>query len=216
MRNAHFLSLFLVSVALAASTACEKKRSASGLAPASNWSANQPGANVAPPTTPPVAGNPHGAAPGGDPHAGVDMSGAPAAGGVDVTKMGLSSPDPTRAINPNNVLAGTLEVDGKLAAGIKIGTPVFLVAKTAGPDGAPMGPPLAVQKIELTGASMAFKLTEENAMVAGTQLTGDVVVSARYDQDSDALSKQPGDITGLVRAKVPSTTLKLVLNTVLP
>jgi hypothetical protein len=63
---------------------------------------------------------------------------------------------------------------------------------------------------------MPFELTEANAMAAGTELTGDVIVMARYDQDSDAISKHPGDITGQVRAKVPADKLELTLDTVLP
>jgi hypothetical protein len=38
---------------------------------------------------------------------------------------------------------------------------------------------------------------------------------ARYDQDSDAISKQPGDVTGQVKATIPSEKLVLVLDTVL-
>ena len=39
---------------------------------------------------------------------------------------------------------------------------------------------------------------------------------ARYDQDSDALTKQPGDVIGQVRVKVPVDHIKLTLDTVLP
>jgi hypothetical protein len=216
--NISIISITAFSMLLATGSGCDKKRSSSGLAPASNWSAEQGAAPQ--PTAPGIAtANPHGAAPGGDPHAGVDMTGAApggAPGAVDVTKMGLNSPDPARAINPDHVLEGTLEVDAKFAGNLKPGTAVFLVAKAAGPDGNPAGPPLAVQKLNLAGTSMPFTLTEADAMVAGTQLMGDVVLTARYDQDSDAISKQPGDLTGMLKVKVPGKSLKLVLNTVLP
>jgi hypothetical protein len=53
-------------------------------------------------------------------------------------------------------------------------------------------------------------------MAAGTELVGDVVITARYDQDSDAISKQTGDVTGEIRAKVPAAKLVLTLDTVLP
>jgi hypothetical protein len=53
-------------------------------------------------------------------------------------------------------------------------------------------------------------------MVAGTELSGDVVVMARYDQDSDAMTKEPGDVTGQLRVKVPANDVKLSLDTVLP
>jgi hypothetical protein len=39
---------------------------------------------------------------------------------------------------------------------------------------------------------------------------------ARYDQDSDAMSKQPGDVTGQLRVKIPAVNVKLALDTVLP
>jgi hypothetical protein len=42
------------------------------------------------------------------------------------------------------------------------------------------------------------------------------VITARYDQDGDAISKQPGDITGQLRVKVPAENVSLVLDNVLP
>jgi hypothetical protein len=154
---------------------------------------------------------------GGDPHAGLDMSGGdPHAGGVDVTKLGLAAPDPDRAIDPSHRIAGTLAIAPRLKDKVASGTAVFLVVKRAGPDGAPSGPPLAVDKLTWTGSGMLFELTEEQAMVAGTDLSGDVVVTARYDQDSDALSKQPGDVTGQVKVKIPADRVQLTLDTLLP
>ncbi len=180
--------------------------------------------------------NPHaGLDMGGDPsnpHAGLDMSGDPsnphagldmgdpsnphAGGGTDVTKLGLAAPDPDRAIDPSHRVAGTIVVDAKLKDRMKPGTAVFLIAKRAGPDGAPSGPALAVEKLSWSSGAMPFELTDAQAMVAGTELTGDVVVTARYDQDSDALSKEPGDVTGQVRVKVPADRVQLALDTVLP
>ncbi|HEY0479782.1 MAG TPA: hypothetical protein VGD37_19820 [Kofleriaceae bacterium] len=152
---------------------------------------------------------------GGDPanpHAGVDMSG----GGTDVTKLGLAAPDPDRPIDPSHRVAGVIRIDAKAKDRVKPGTSVFLIVKRAGADGAPSGPPLAVDKLTWSGDGMAFELTEAQAMVAGTDLSGDVVVTARYDQDSDALSRQPGDVTGQVRVKIPAEHVTLTLDTVLP
>jgi len=172
--------------------------------------------------------NPHaGLDMGGDPsnpHAGLDMSGDPsnphagphAGGGTDVTKLGLSAPDPDRPIDPTHRVAGMIAVDAKAKDRVKPGTAVFLVVKRAGPDGAPSGPPLAVDKLTWASGGVPFELTDAQAMVAGTELTGDVVVMARYDQDSDALSKEPGDITGQVRVKIPADHVQLSLDTVLP
>jgi hypothetical protein len=169
--------------------------------------------------------NPHAGLGMGDPsnpHAGLDMDGdgepdSPH-GGTDVTKLGLAAPDPDRPIDPSHRITGTITVDPKAKAKAKLtaGTSVFLIVKRVGPDGSPSGPPLAVDKLTWAGDGMAFELTEDQAMVAGTDLSGDVVVMARYDQDSDALSKQPGDVTGQVRVKIPAEHVKLTLDTVLP
>jgi hypothetical protein len=155
-----------------------------------------------------------------NPHAGLDMNGDgqpdnPHAG-TDVTRLGLAAPDPDRPIDPSHRVTGTITIDAKARAKVKPGTAVFLIVKRAGPDGAPSGPPLAVDKLTWTGDGMAFELTEEQAMVAGTDLSGDVVVMARYDQDSDALTRQPGDVTGQLRVKIPADHVKLALDTVLP
>ena len=44
---------------------------------------------------------------------------------------------------------------------------------------------------------------------------GEVIVTARYDQDGDAMTKQPGDITGQARLKLPAANVQIVLDTVL-
>jgi len=163
--------------------------------------------------------NPHAGMDMGDPsnpHAGLDMTNPHGGGGTDVTKLGLAAPDPDRPIDPSHRVTGVIAVDAKAKGRVKAGTAVFLIVKRAGPDGAPSGPPLAVDKLTWSGDGVAFELTEEQAMVAGTDLSGDVVVMARYDQDSDAGSKQPGDVTGQVRVKIPAEHVKLTLDTVLP
>ena len=165
--------------------------------------------------------NPHAGLDMSNPHAGLDMDGDgepdnPHGGGTDVTKLGLAAPDPDRPIDPSHRVAGTITVDPKAGAKLTPGTSVFLTVKRAGPDGAPSGPPLAVEKLSWTGDGMAFELTEANAMVAGTALSGDVVVMAHYDLDGEALSRQPGDVTGQVRVQVPAEHVKLTLDSVLP
>ena len=53
-------------------------------------------------------------------------------------------------------------------------------------------------------------------MVSGTKLHGKVVVTARVDKDGDAISKNPGDVTGVSRAvDVPAAKVVVTLDTVL-
>lgn len=233
MRLPRVCSFVVAPLVVAALAAGCSKKSQDGLPPAQDWQ----GANTAPvgtvarPATGTGGGggmtNPHagmdmGGGMAADPHAGLDMNnphgGLPPAnphGSPDVTQMGLASPDPNRAIDPTRRIKGVLKVDAKAKASVKPGGAIFLIVKKAGPDGQPTGAPLAVDKVTYQD-NLPFELTEANAMVAGTELTGDVVVSARYDQDSDALSKQPGDVTGQARVKVPSDGVQLTLDTVLP
>jgi len=220
--------------AVASFSGCTKK-SQDGLPPATEWSASPEAAPSAaatdeiPHITPPrgmtmKSGNPHAgldmSGEGGDPsdpHAGLDMSQNPhVGGGTDVTKLGLAAPDPDRPIDPNHRIAGTISLDAKAKDHARSGTSVFLIVKRAGPDGAPSGPPLAVDKLSWRDGGVPFELTDAQAMVAGTELSGDVIVMARYDQDSDALSKEPGDITGQARVKIPADHVTLALDTVLP
>jgi hypothetical protein len=160
--------------------------------------------------------DPHAGLDMNDPHAGLDMSGSPHASGLDVSKLGLEAPDPDRAIDPNQRVTGAILIDRKARDRARSGTSVFVVVKRAGPDGAPTGPVLAVDKLTWGKDDIPFSLTGANAMLAGTEHSGDVVVMARYDQDSDALTKEPGDITGQVRVQVPANNVMLRLDTVLP
>lgn len=214
-----------VVVASLLAVACSKKGQ-EGLPPSGDWSAQQPGGTVQP-QQPNAKANPHvvedqGLPPGHPPmandlppgHPPMEGQGA-APTGPDVTQMGFTAPDPNRKLDPNKRIRGTIKVDAKAKASVKAGGAIFLIVKKADANGQPSGPPLAVDKVTFS-EGLKFELTEANAMVAGTELTGDVVVTARYDQDSDAISKQPGDVTGMAKVKIPSDNAVVTLDTVLP
>jgi len=227
-----------IAIALSAA-ACSKKKQDEGLPPAQEWSAdpsaipqggsapaNPHGGGEAPDMTNPHAGvdmtNPHA---GGtpdmtNPHAGVDMGGAAGAnphgaGGADVSQLGLPPPDPSRPIDPTHHVNGVLKIHPKAKDRVKPGTAVFLVVKRADDSGQPTGTPLAVEKVTWEKDGQPFELSEKQAMIAGTQLTGDVVVIAHYDQDGDAISKQPGDVMGQIKVKIPADNVNLFLDDVL-
>jgi hypothetical protein len=229
------MRVLVLAPVLAAMLGCGNTKS-EGLPPAESWQASAddpvdpvdrsspPGNRATRDFDDPHAGvegaPPLGRRGGGDPHAGI--AGAPplgeadSDGAPDVTKLGLPPPDPNRPIDPSRRIRGKLIVNPKVAARVSRNGAIFLIAKQAGPDGAPVGPPLAVEKLIWDGTPLPFELTDANAMLAGTSLAGDVVVAARYDQDVDAISKQPGDVIGQVRVKVPADNVVLELATVLP
>jgi hypothetical protein len=219
------VSMAATALALSVGAGCnkDKKDENRGLPPAKDWNAPAPGTAQGGGAQ---QGNPHAGVPGApqnDPHAGVPgappinpHAGVPGApqGGTDVTNLGLPAPDPNRAIDPKRFLEGTLSVKPDLAAKAVPGATIFLSVKRAGSDGLPTGAPLAVEKMTVAKLPQPFKLTERNAMIKGTSFSGKVVVMAWIDQDQDAVSKQPGDVLGMVQATIPAKGLKLVLNQV--
>jgi hypothetical protein len=213
--------LLVVAVALSALAACKDKTKTEGLPPAKEWTANTGQLAPAPGATPQgnnphVQGtNPHGSDPPDMPPGHPPVGGTAGGGSPDVAAMGIPGPDPNRPINPNNRVKGVIKIHPKAKDRVAAGGAVFVIVKRAGADGAPQGPPLAVEKLTWQKDELPFELTEKQAMIAGTELTGDVVVTARYDQDGDALSKQPGDVTGSVRVKVPADKVTLTLDDVL-
>ncbi len=143
--------------------------------------------------------DPHAAIPhGGDPHGSME---ALSPGEIEFDKK--------------TVISGALQLDGKLKDKVKTGDVIYLVVRGAG-DGTTPGPVLAVKRLEATTFPMPFQLDSRDAMVVGTQLKPPVVVSARVDKDGDAMTKNPGDVTGTSTVKsLPSEQLKLNLDTML-
>jgi hypothetical protein len=236
-RMGRYLAIALVLSA----AACSKKKQDEGLPPAQSWNGDPSGMAPAAATNPHGGGaNPHaGVDMGGDPanphagvdmtnpHAGVDMGGDPAnphagvdmanphGGGTDVSQLGLPPPDPDRPIDPSHHVKGIIKIHPKAKDRVKPGAAVFLIVKRADASGQPTGTPLAVEKLTWGTGDLPFELTEKQAMIAGTQLTGDVVVIAHYDQDGDAISKQPGDVMGQIKVKIPADNVNLFLDDVL-
>lgn len=228
MRSFLFIAVF--GAVIAAATGCSRdKKTQDGLPPAQEWKADSTGAMVqmgkgAQPAPPPGMTNSRGSNPHGgmanDPHAGlgidpVDPHAGMAGGSPDVAQMGLPPPDPNRPIDPTRYVKGVIKIHEKAKGRAKTGVPIFIVVKRADASGSPTGSALAVEKLTWNNTDITFELTEKQAMVGGTELTGDVIVTARYDQDGDALSKEAGDIVGQARVKLPAENVQIWLDTIL-
>ncbi len=95
-----------------------------------------------------------------------------------------------------HVVEGTLV----LPSTVPNGAVIFVVAKPASG-----GVPLAVAKLVYAGGgSIAFHLDDNDTLESGASLIGAVVVTARFDQDGDAITKQSGDLTGSAAVTVPA------------
>jgi len=65
---------------------------------------------------------------------------------------------------------------------------------TARPSGARGGPPLAVRRLDPETFPSEFSMGPSDVMIAGRPWKGPVDLTARLDQDGDALSRSPGDL----------------------
>ncbi len=227
-------ALLFISVLSVLSACSRDKKSQDGLPPAQEWKQDSTGAMVQmspgakqpapPPGMAAAGGNPHGGDPN-DPHAGLGIDptdphggmggGGGGGGSPDVAAMGLPSPDPNRSIDPTRYVKGVIKIHEKAKARAKAGIPLFIVVKRVDASGQATGTALAVDKLTWNNGDLMFELTEKQAMVGGTELTGEVIVTARYDQDGDALSKEAGDIVGTARVKLPADNVQILLDTIL-
>jgi hypothetical protein len=117
---------------------------------------------------------------------------------------------PAAPEDPNAVLEGTIDVSPALRAEVKPGDIIFLSAKPA--EGAGNAHPVAVDRIDVSGFPLRFRLTSANALMGG-ELKGAMVLVARVDRDGEAMTRQPGDIEGTAQATVPAQGIKIVLDT---
>lgn len=147
--------------------------------------------------------------------AGGPMSGMGSAG-MGSAGMGASGRSTPRdaAAGPGQKISGSIRLAPELADKLPSSGVLFLYARPAGID---KGPPLASAKLELGTFPMAFELSDANVMMKGTPFQGNLSLSARIDGDQNAMTKQPGDLTGALSApvQVGSSAVELVIDTVL-
>jgi hypothetical protein len=190
--------------------ACDKKPSPSSAPPATGLppldeQAAKPSAAGDRPVHEPTGGNPHAGLPAGHPSVPAG-AGEPAAGGMEGATPG------DIPFDPKSVIAGVLRLDDKTKAKVADGDTIFLVVRSAENP----GPPLAVKKLTAGKWPMTFTLDGRDAMVAGTKMTGKVVVQVRIDKDGDAMTKNPGDVTGVSRPlDPPADKVVVTLDTIL-
>jgi hypothetical protein len=117
--------------------------------------------------------------------------------------------------DPKSMVSGMLRLDDKVKSKVAEGDVLFLVARAVDAGGGP-GPILAVKRLTAGKWPAQFQLDGRDAMMVGTKLSGKIIISARIDKDGDAITKNPGDVTGTTRAiDVPADKVVLTLDTVL-
>ena len=94
------------------------------------------------------------------------------------------------------LVSGTLELDKSLAGKADPLAILFIIARNE------TGQIVAVKKLfPPFQYPVAFALTSEDAMIAGTELSGKLKLTARLDMDGNANPAQAGDILGRPQAE---------------
>ena len=110
---------------------------------------------------------------------------------------------------------GTLKLDDKVKDKVQPGAVIFLMARAAPQGGPPAGPPLAVKKLTTGAWPQPFELLASDVMLQGSTLQGKVVITARIDQDGDAMTKSIGDVEAVTTpVDVPAAGIDVVFNKV--
>lgn len=108
-----------------------------------------------------------------------------------------SQPSQTKLVAPG-IIKGRVEIAESLRDRVKSGTTLFISVRRYSGEGQ-RGMIMAAKKLPVGGPALFpldFSVSQRDVMMGGTKLNGPVTVSARIDQDGDAISKQPGDIEG--------------------
>ncbi len=132
---------------------------------------------------------------------------------MDVTQLGLQAPDPNRKIDASKSLAGTIDATKEIKAKFAAGDVLFVSVKRKDPaTGKPFGGPLATDRLVFQNWPIPFRLTEANAMIAGTDFSGDVVITVWKDLDQDAISKHPDEPIVEFPATIPNASIKMTMS----
>lgn len=119
-------------------------------------------------------------------------------------------PDPAAAPEPGARIQGVLRIADRLRNRVQPGATIFLAAR-AFPQA---GPPLAVKRLVAGTWPLSFDISDADAMMAGTSLRGKVTITARVDQDGDAMTRQVGDIEGVSQpVEVGASGVEVLLDT---
>ncbi|MCB9539077.1 MAG: hypothetical protein H6704_22845 [Myxococcales bacterium] len=81
---------------------------------------------------------------------------------------------------------------------IKPGSVLFIIVRKDAGEGQ-RGMLIAAKRVDVQGPDqfpLTYEVSSADVMMQGTALEGAVRIEARVDQDGDALSKTPGDVTG--------------------
>jgi cytochrome c-type biogenesis protein CcmH len=94
-------------------------------------------------------------------------------------------------------IEGTVRLASGLEGRVPAGAVLFIIARRGD-----AGPPLAVKRIREPGFPLDFTLGPEDRMIQSIPFAGPLRISARVDSDGNAMSRNPGDMSGAAGSDV--------------
>lgn len=134
---------------------------------------------------------------------------SPFQGGPPPSSAGSSGGGAPAGAEAAPPVVGTVQLAEALVGSDPRGT-LFITLRPAGTP--PVGPPLAVQRLEGPKLPATFRVGPENVMLQGMPFTGPFDVYARLDGDGNAMTKDPTDLEAPpLRGVAPGAEVTLVL-----
>jgi hypothetical protein len=126
-----------------------------------------------------------------------------------------SPPPPVAAVDPGASITGSIVLGPGIAKlRPKTGT-LYLVARRPSDNPSARGTLIAVKKLPATSFPLPFSLTAADMPFQQGGFEGELVLTARIDQDGDPLTYEKGDVFGkLPKVSVGSHDVKLALDQV--
>ena len=126
-----------------------------------------------------------------------------------------SPPHPVAAVDPGSSITGSIVLGPGIAKlRPKTGT-LYLVARRPSDNPSARGTMIAVKKLPATTFPLPISLTAADMPFQNGGFEGELVLTARIDQDGDPLTYEKGDVFGkLPKVQVGSHDVKLALDQV--
>lgn len=105
-------------------------------------------------------------------------------------------------------IEGRIELAPEHAGALPEGGVLFVIARAQGASG---GPPLAVLRIQGPKFPLAFHIGPENVMIASMRFEGAISLSARLDEDGNAMTRGSADISSPVLESLAPGATDVVL-----
>jgi hypothetical protein len=126
---------------------------------------------------------------------------------VDIILDQMIAPAKKSADGADSV-SGLIKIDPEMEKNLPDNWKLFLFARQAGVQ---RGPPLAVKLLESLEFPYAFTLGQESVMMPGSVFEGEMILTARIDQDGDAKSS-PDDLEGILKVTAGDHKVELVID----